>query len=183
MMALTLARGRGRGPAPGRLDRRGDALRGPGPDRPRDPGLLRRARAGRARRPGRGRRASPRRRSASRCCSCCPRSGSTSCSRSRGRLGWGPMAAPPGPADPARRLEPPAPPAEGLAPAGLGARDPGRLGGDLPAWRCRSRSMSGRTSRGRSSRATASRRAGRPGHTGQTLLELTESDVRAITTA
>ena len=30
-----------------------------------------------------------------------------------GRLGWGPMAAPPGPADPARRLEPPAPPAEG----------------------------------------------------------------------
>ena len=50
-----------------------------------------------------------------------------------GRLGWGPMAAPPGPTDPARRLEPPAPPAEGLAPAGLGARDPGRLGGDLPA--------------------------------------------------
>ena len=30
-----------------------------------------------------------------------------------GRGGWGPLAAPPGPADPARRLEPPAPPAEG----------------------------------------------------------------------
>ncbi len=30
-----------------------------------------------------------------------------------GRAGWGPMALPPGPADPARRLEPPAPPAEG----------------------------------------------------------------------
>ena len=154
-------RGRGRGAPSRRLDRRRDALRGRRPDRPRDPRLLRGARPGRARRRGRGRGRSPPRRSGSRCCSCCPRSRSTSSFALAGRLGFGPLAAPPGPDDPARRLEPPAPPAEGWLRPGLGARHPGRLGGDLPGGRAARRSTSSRTSRGRWSRATGSSPAGR----------------------
>ena len=91
-----------------------------------------------------------------------------------GRLGWGPMAAPPGPADPARRLEPPAPPAEGWLRPGLALGIPVvwaaiclvavpltvYVGSYIP-WAL----VEGH-------RITST---WPPGHTGQTLLQLTQS--------
>ena len=67
----------------------------------------------------------------------------------RTRWGFGPLAAPPAPDDPIRLLEPSGRPARGLAPPGLAARPAGGLDGRLPRRRCRSRSTSSRTSRGR----------------------------------
>ena len=67
----------------------------------------------------------------------------------------------------------PAPPRRGLAPAGL-AGSGCRSSGWPPAWSpCRSSSTSSRTSRGRWSRTTRSSPGWPPGHTGQTLLDLT----------
>ena len=96
-----------------------------------------------------------------------------------GRLGFGPLAPPPAPDDPAAPApsRPPPPPAAGCGPGSqlglpvvwmvvLPARHPARA------------STSPRTSRGRSSRTTAVRRGWPPGHTGQTLLDLTGADVR-----
>ena len=93
------------------------------------------------------------------------------------RGGWRARVRTAGDAAGRRRPDPPARPARpatgGLAPAGLARRDPGRLDGGLPDRPAGRGVRHLATSRGRSSRTTSSFAGWPPGHTGQTLLDLT----------
>ena len=171
-------RRRGRGAPSRRVDRRGDALRGPGPDRPR-------GRWSSSARSGSGKldaevvvagfaaTPDPGRAAARAVVARDLRGLRAGRPRSAGAR-WPPRPdrrIPPGASSRRRR-----PPRAGSGPAG---RSASRSSGPPSAcWPCRSRSTSSRTSRGRWSRATGSPRPGRRATPGETLLDLTRSDVR-----